>query len=184
MKRSFRCNFFYQFSHNSGYQLVHSSFEIWVFWRNVVFSKYGLTLKWLWKVLSFGPVPVSSSVALCVVIKLPMPTVFVYKRYELMVIPVRWNANVIRLLREMSLIALRVNFPEHFSRLQTHHLIAPSWPNDGLQFHFLFCDLFFGFISLAVNCYCEDSAVKGDQTSILYWGALPWRHKKWWLILI
>ena len=130
------------------------------------------------------PVPVSSSVALCEVIKLPMPAVFVCTRYELMVIPVRWNVTVIRLLREMSLIAPCVNFPEHFSRLQTPHLIAPSWPNDGLQFHFLFCDLFFGFIPLPVNCYCEDSAAKGDQTSILYWGAVPWRHKKWWLILI
>ena len=89
------------------------------------------------------PVPVSSSVALCEVIKLPMPAVFVCTRYELMVIPVRWNVKVIRLLREMSLIAPCVNFPEHFSRLQTPHLIAPSWPNDGLRFHFLFCRLFF-----------------------------------------
>ena len=89
------------------------------------------------------PVPVSSSVALCEVIKLPRPAVFVCTRYELMVIPVRWNVKVIRLLREMSLIAPCVNFPEHFSRLQTPHLIAPSWLNDGLWFHFLFCRLFF-----------------------------------------
>ena len=169
MKRSFRSIFFKINFHTTvaiNWSILVTGFGYfeWMLYFPIIppqNSKYGLTLKWLWKVLSFGPVPVSSSVALCVVIKLPMPTVFVYKRYELMVIPVRWNANVIRLLREMSLIALRVNFPEHFSRLQTHHLIAPSWPNDGLQFHFLFCDLFFGFISLAVNCYCEDSAAKG-----------------------
>ena len=64
-------------------------------------------------------VPVSSCVALCEVINLPMPGVFVYERYELMVISVGWNVKVIRLLPEMSLIALRVNFPEHFSSPQT-----------------------------------------------------------------
>ena len=65
------------------------------------------------------PVPVSSCVALCEVINLPMPGVFVCERYELMVISVGWNVKVIRLLPEMSLIALRVNFPEHFSSPQT-----------------------------------------------------------------
>ena len=72
------------------------------------------------------PVPVSSCVALCEVINLPMPGVFVCERYELMVISVGWNVKVIRLLPEMSLIALRVNFPEHFSSPQTLDLIAPS----------------------------------------------------------
>ena len=104
---------------------------------------YGWTLRW-WdrqNPSSGEPVPVSSSVALCEVINLPMPGVFVCERYELMVISVGWNVKVIRLLPEMSLIALRVNFPEHFSSPQTlsprsHSAILTEWSSP-VSFPFL-----------------------------------------------
>ena len=132
------------------------------------------------------PVPVSSCVALCEVINLPMPGVFVCERYELMVIWVGWNVKVIRLLPEMSLIALRVNFPEHFSSPQTlgprsHSAILTEWSSP-VSFPFLWP--FFTEVRLVVNGYCEDSAVRGGQTSILYLGSWPEGGKKRWLILI